>query len=229
MTIGQVAAQAGLQASAIRYYERIRLLPPPERRSGRRIYGSEVVRQLSVIRFATEIGFTLDEIALLLHDCPEQAAPPLSWRTLAKAKVAQVDEIIARATAVRRILASVITCNCQKLEDCANALAQAQRDCGEAAANSRRTNLRSDESESCPPAAGMLQQMWRPRETVEALPERRRVASPGSSTIRGLTSPIGGPIGKRVVDRLRRAPPADNHQNELNSRRPGARTSRSPS
>ena len=41
LTIGQVARQAGLKTSAIRYYEFVGLFPEPERESGQRLYGAD--------------------------------------------------------------------------------------------------------------------------------------------------------------------------------------------
>src|SRR5690242_17893511 len=49
MTISAVARQAGLQPSAIRYYERVGLLPPPIRAQGQRRYDAHVLQQLAVI------------------------------------------------------------------------------------------------------------------------------------------------------------------------------------
>jgi len=49
LTISEVARRAGVRASAIRYYESIKLLPPPQRVSGRRRYSEDILRQLSFI------------------------------------------------------------------------------------------------------------------------------------------------------------------------------------
>ncbi len=42
MSIGEVARSAGVRPSALRYYEGVGLLPPPERANGRRRYGGEL-------------------------------------------------------------------------------------------------------------------------------------------------------------------------------------------
>ena len=52
MTIGEVARRAGLRPSAVRYYERIGLLPSPPRIGGQRRYESGVLQRLAVIRGA---------------------------------------------------------------------------------------------------------------------------------------------------------------------------------
>ena len=56
MTIGQVAARAGLNTSHIRYYEAIGVLPAPERISGQRRYGVEVLHRLAIIDVAQRAG-----------------------------------------------------------------------------------------------------------------------------------------------------------------------------
>ena len=65
LTISEVARQVGLQASAIRYYERIGILLPAQRISGQRRYEPTVLYRLAVIQRARQIGFTLDEIRQL--------------------------------------------------------------------------------------------------------------------------------------------------------------------
>ena len=47
LRISDVARQAGLQASAIRYYEQIGLLPKPERESGQRCYDEAALYRLA--------------------------------------------------------------------------------------------------------------------------------------------------------------------------------------
>jgi MerR family copper efflux transcriptional regulator len=67
MTIGRLAANAGVNIDTIRYYERHGLLPAPVRRSsGYRQYDTGAVARLKFIRRAKELGFTLAEIGELL-------------------------------------------------------------------------------------------------------------------------------------------------------------------
>jgi MerR family mercuric resistance operon transcriptional regulator len=67
ITIGKLAAAAGVNLETIRYYERIGLMPePPRTASNQRDYEPSDIRRLSFIRRARELGFTLDEIRGLL-------------------------------------------------------------------------------------------------------------------------------------------------------------------
>jgi MerR family mercuric resistance operon transcriptional regulator len=65
--IGELSRRTGCNIETIRYYERIKLLPPPPRRGRYRSYSPEDVRRLSFVRRARELGFTLDEVRTLLR------------------------------------------------------------------------------------------------------------------------------------------------------------------
>src|SRR5713101_515049 len=62
MTIGEVAAHAGVNTSHIRYYEEVGVLPAAERVSGQRRYDEDVLHRLAIIDVAQRVGLTLDEI-----------------------------------------------------------------------------------------------------------------------------------------------------------------------
>jgi MerR family redox-sensitive transcriptional activator SoxR len=126
MTIGEVAAQAGVRTSAIRYYEKLGLLTPPPRSGGKRIYQPEILHQLSVICFGKELGFSLEEIAVLLRDFPENAKASPYWNRLANAKIREMKDLIAKATTVKKMLEKTLQCRCAKLEDCAEGLTRAR-------------------------------------------------------------------------------------------------------
>jgi MerR family redox-sensitive transcriptional activator SoxR len=116
MAIGEVAARAGMSASRIRYYEARRLLPEPERAAGKRRYGQEVVRRLAIIDAAQRVGFTLEEIRDLLGSRDELAHERL--RELALLKLPELDDLIDRATSVRRVLKICSRCNCESIDVC---------------------------------------------------------------------------------------------------------------
>src|SRR5262249_53920342 len=100
LSIGAVARQAGLRPSAIRYYERLGLLPAPGRVGGRRRYGPDVLTRLAVISFARASGFTLREVRRLLGGKPYS----LQLRRLARAKILELDGVIERAHAMQALL-----------------------------------------------------------------------------------------------------------------------------
>jgi len=123
LTIGQVAHQARLRTSAIRYYERIGLLPAAARHNGRRRYTDDVLRRLTVIRFAREHGFTLEEIRRLFAGRPYSRR----LRRLAGQKIAELEHAIERARTMQALLGKALRCKCLSLEECGRRLDAAQQ------------------------------------------------------------------------------------------------------
>lgn len=68
LSIGEAASQLGLSVDTLRYYEKIKLIPPPPRDSGgRRYYTEKDISTLRFVKRAQAVGFSLDEIGQLLH------------------------------------------------------------------------------------------------------------------------------------------------------------------
>ena len=122
MSIGEVARKTGLRPSAIRYYERLGLLPAPLRASGRRRYGGDVLLQLEAIHVARESGFTLREIRQLFGGRPYS----VRLRHLAAQKLTAIDGLIERAQGMRLMLRRALRCKCIDLEECARQLRRAK-------------------------------------------------------------------------------------------------------
>ncbi len=118
LTIGEVAKRAGIRASAIRYYESVRVLPEPERVSGLRRYRQEIVDRLGLIDAAQQAGFNLDEIAQLLRSSDSGRASE-RLRELAQRKLPDVEALIERTESMKRWLELASTCGCSTLEACA--------------------------------------------------------------------------------------------------------------
>jgi DNA-binding transcriptional MerR regulator len=116
LAIGDVAARVGMNTSRIRYYETRGLLPVPERTAGKRVYTEEVFRRLAIIDAAQRVGFTLEEIRDLLGSRDQPAHERL--RQLALLKLPELDDLIARATSVRRLLKICSKCNCESIDVC---------------------------------------------------------------------------------------------------------------
>ncbi len=96
MQIGEVAAQAGVKAQTIRFYEQRGLLKTPARTaSGYRAYPPSVVQIVRFIKQSQELGYTLAEIKqlLALHDRLGNAA---QVRALATAKIDSITQLYRR-------------------------------------------------------------------------------------------------------------------------------------
>ena len=122
MSIGEVARRVGVRPSALRYYEGVGLLPPPERTNGRRCYDGEVLREvldrLAVVRVAQQAGFTISEIGTLLDGFSEDTPPSERWRLLAEEKLPGVEALVERALGMKDLLERGLRCECLRLEEC---------------------------------------------------------------------------------------------------------------
>ena len=104
MTIGQVAARAGVATSAVRYYERRGLLAADARQSGQRRYTPATLRRLVFIGMLQDAGLALDEIAGIL-DAPTVA----DWKAIAARRLDLLDEEIRRLEEARTYLAGALS------------------------------------------------------------------------------------------------------------------------
>jgi MerR family redox-sensitive transcriptional activator SoxR len=128
LPIDRVAKRASVRASALRYYERVGLLPVAARAGGRRVYPLTVLDRLAVIQLAKRAGFTLAETRVLLRGLGGRKPAAERWRALARGKMAELDAQLADIGAMRRLLSALVTCACPSLEDCGRALAPALRE-----------------------------------------------------------------------------------------------------
>lgn len=118
LTISEVARRAGIRASAIRYYESVKLLPSPRRVSGQRRYDADVLRRLSFIQVAQAAGFTLADMQTLISELEDDTPLSERWQALAQRKLTEVDALIRKAHSMKRLLQGGLRCNCPDLEQC---------------------------------------------------------------------------------------------------------------
>ena len=116
MTIGQVAKESGLAASAIRNYEQEGLLPKSQRSGGRRQYDWSILERLAVLERARACGFSLAEARRLFYGFSEDAPPSARWRTLAVRKIAELDELMRKIAAMKEMLER--PCACGNFGEC---------------------------------------------------------------------------------------------------------------
>ena len=122
MKISALARQANLKPSAIRYYERIGLLPAPARTSGQRRYSSESLDRVLLVRFASEMGFSLSEIRVFLAGIRENAPVGSRWKKLAARKTVELRELVARARRLEKLMHGLSHCHCSSLHECVQRL-----------------------------------------------------------------------------------------------------------
>ncbi len=105
MTIGKVAAGAGVNIQTVRYYERRGLLPrAPRTASGYRQYDPDAVARLRFIKRAQDLGFSLEEIAELLELRVEHGAACAAVEAKANEKIAMVEKKIGELERMKTVL-----------------------------------------------------------------------------------------------------------------------------
>ena len=118
LAIGEVARQAGVRTSTLRYYESVGLLPPPSRVHGHRRYDPSVFSLLAILRMAQHAGFSLKEMHLLVHGFPQETPASERWQQLAGKKLQEVEALITHAQQTKHTLECLLQCQCLRLEDC---------------------------------------------------------------------------------------------------------------
>ena len=107
MKIGELAEETGVHVETIRYYQNLGLMPKPARARGSvRRYGAEAADRLRFIKRAQGLGFSLDEVKLLLglsigEHCAET-------RTFAEQKKRLVEKKIADLRSIQAALDKLI-------------------------------------------------------------------------------------------------------------------------
>jgi DNA-binding transcriptional MerR regulator len=114
MTIGRLAARAGVATSAVRYYERRGLLAPDARVSGQRRYGVDALRRLVFIGMLQDAGLSLDDIDGVLH-----AGTVAEWKAIAAERLGVLSAEIERLQRARQYLEGALLCRYDHpLTDC---------------------------------------------------------------------------------------------------------------
>ncbi|PJF33478.1 MAG: heavy metal-responsive transcriptional regulator, partial [Phototrophicales bacterium] len=101
LKIGNLSEQTGVSTEAIRYYERIGLIPEPQRAdNGYRMYTQSDVERLNFIRRARALDIALDEIDEILT-FRERNEPPCSHVMMVMER--RIEEIENRIRDLQRV------------------------------------------------------------------------------------------------------------------------------
>lgn len=118
LSIGQLAAKAEVNASTLRYYESIGLLPTPERKNGQRRYDEALLDQIHFIKIAQQTGFSIQEIAVLLEGFETGDSLSERWEQMAKQKRHELEERKKQINSMIQILDSGLSCRCLTWSEC---------------------------------------------------------------------------------------------------------------
>jgi len=102
LTRDQIARQCGINREAVRYYERLGLLPEPGRsRSGYCVFPESVVKRIHFIKRAQSVGFSLYEIKILLTAIDARNTLPI------ETQIQEIDSKIQALQSLRSMLVSI--------------------------------------------------------------------------------------------------------------------------
>jgi MerR family redox-sensitive transcriptional activator SoxR len=119
LTIGAVSERTGVAPSALRFYESEGLIHAVRSAGGQRRYHRDVIRRVSFIRIAQEVGLTLAEIHAALASLPDHRTPTQrDWHRLATSWGPRLDAQIAMLERLRDRLDGCIGCGCLSLQVC---------------------------------------------------------------------------------------------------------------
>ena len=108
MQIAELAHQAQVKVSTVRFYERRGLLPAPQRSAnGYRVYDAEDVRRVRFLRRGQDLGFALTELAEFVVLSDRSRGGIVLTGEVADRGVAKLAEIDGRIEDLRRMRAAL--------------------------------------------------------------------------------------------------------------------------
>jgi MerR family redox-sensitive transcriptional activator SoxR len=119
LSIGAVSERTGVAHSALRFYEAQGLIHASRSDGGQRRYPRDVLRRVSFIRIAQQVGLSLEEIRTALTSLPENRTPNKhDWERLSASWRPRLDTQIAMLERLRDRLTGCIGCGCLSLQAC---------------------------------------------------------------------------------------------------------------
>lgn len=119
LSIGAVSERTGVAQSALRFYEAEGLIHASRTSGGQRRYARDVLRRVSFVRVAQQVGLRLDEIREALDSLPDNRTPTQrDWTRLSSAWRPRLDAQIHLLERLRDRLDGCIGCGCLSLGVC---------------------------------------------------------------------------------------------------------------
>jgi MerR family redox-sensitive transcriptional activator SoxR len=119
LTIGALSERTGVATSALRFYEAEGLIHATRSPGGQRRYTRDMLRRVSFIRVAQQVGLTLEEIREALASLPDNRTPnEKDWERLSSSWRPRIDQQIAMLERLRERLHRCIGCGCLSLRVC---------------------------------------------------------------------------------------------------------------
>jgi len=119
VSIGTVAKRTGSKVSAIRFYADKNLIPSMRNSGGQRLFDKSVIRRVSFILIAQQMGYSLNNITELLNTLPDNRTPTKAdWNRLSRLFNQDIDQQIAKLNNIKEKLSGCIGCGCLSLKVC---------------------------------------------------------------------------------------------------------------
>jgi MerR family transcriptional regulator, redox-sensitive transcriptional activator SoxR len=119
LSIGALAERTGVAHSALRFYEDQGLIHAERSSGGQRRYPRDVLRRVSFIRIAQQVGLSLDEIREAMASLPDNRTPNKNdWEVLSRSWRPRLDAQIELLERLRDRLTGCIGCGCLSLRAC---------------------------------------------------------------------------------------------------------------
>lgn len=118
--IGVMSKRTGVNIETIRYYERIKLMPKPDRTAGgNRQYNEDQLKRLFFIKSSRELGFSIAEIRALLELVDGKGFTCGEIHRLTDVHLGSVREKIKNLKKLEKTLASMVSeCSKGEVPDC---------------------------------------------------------------------------------------------------------------
>jgi MerR family transcriptional regulator, redox-sensitive transcriptional activator SoxR len=119
ITIGELAARAGVAQSALRYYEQRGLIRAERTGGNQRRYARAQLRRVAFIRAAQRVGMSLDEVEEALSGLPADRTPRRQdWSRLSRRMRSHLEGRIHELERLRDDLNGCVGCGCLSLRTC---------------------------------------------------------------------------------------------------------------
>lgn len=119
LSVGDMAARAGVSVSALHFYEAEGLIVSWRTSANHRRYDRRELRRVAIIRVAQSVGIPLSEVRAVLDRIPrDKAVSAAAWAEAARPWRALLDARIDHLTRLRDQLGNCIGCGCLSLETC---------------------------------------------------------------------------------------------------------------
>ncbi|MBL4673728.1 MAG: redox-sensitive transcriptional activator SoxR [Arenicella sp.] len=119
LSIGDIAKRTGTNVSTIRFYADQALIPVARSNSGHRVFARAVIRRVSFILIAQNLGYSLKQVRQVLDSLPDKRTPTKSdWTRLSNKFSKEIEQRIESLRTLQSKLDGCIGCGCLSLKSC---------------------------------------------------------------------------------------------------------------